>query len=243
MNDTFRDPRMDGPRVGLILPSLNTTTEPDLIRQAPADIGFYSTRVYMRHSTAEDLRAMNAELDQAARLIGSIAPDLVAYACTSGTFLDGGAALETISGRISAIAGCPAVTTSGAMIDALRALSVDRVAVAAPYPDPITKAECAFLTENGFEVPSARTLGRSGPEIRRIGAAEIAALVRAADHPRAGAIFVSCTDLRAFELVAGLEEAVGKPVLTSNQVTLWAILRALSRKADRPGGRLIDHHL
>ncbi|SMH29648.1 maleate cis-trans isomerase family protein [Mesorhizobium australicum] len=237
------DPRMDGPRVGLIVPSLNTTTEPDFVRQAPSDIGFFATRVYMRLSTPEDLRGMNAQLDDAARLVGSAAPDLVAYACTSGTFLDGGAVLKDIVDRIGRGAGCPVITTSGAMLDALRAVGASRVAVAAPYPGDITLAECSFLQASGFGVPAWRTLERTGSEIRRIGREEIGGLVRAADHPDAQAIFVSCTDLRAFELVGEMEAAVGKPVLTSNQVTLWAILRALGRKACLPGGRLIDIHL
>ena len=237
------DPRMDGPRIGLIVPSLNTTTEPDMIRQAPVDLGFFATRVYMRLSTPGDLRGMNAELDGAARLMGSLDPHIVAYACTSGTFLDGGAALATISRRIENGAGCPVVTTSGAMLDALRILGARQVAVASPYPLDITGAECAFLRDNGFGVPRAEALERTGSQIRRITPAEITDLVRHSDHPDADAIFVSCTDLRAFELVAALEAMVRKPVLTSNQVTLWAILRALGRRSDRPGGRLIDFHL
>lgn len=234
---------MDGPRVGLILPSLNTTTEPDFIRQAPPDLGFFATRVYMRLSTPEELRGMNAQLDEAALLVGSTAPDLVAYACTSGTFLDGGAVLRKIVERISIGAGCPVVATSAALVDALKTLGVEQVAVAAPYPEEITRAECAFLVDNGFDIVACKALGRSGAEIRKTGGDAIRSLVASVNHPRAQAIFVSCTDLRAFELVGRMEKEVAKPVLTSNQVTLWAILRALSRKATRPGGHLIDHHL
>lgn len=237
------DPRMDGPRIGLIVPSLNTTTEPDMVRQAPMDLGFFATRVYMRLSTPDDLRGMNAELDGAARLVGSLDPRIVAYACTSGTFLDGGDALAMITRRIANGADCPVVTTSGAMLDALKAIGARQVAVASPYPLDITAAECAFLCDNGFGVPRAEALERTGSQIRRITAREIIDLVRRSDHPDADAIFVSCTDLRAFELVGKLEAIVSKPVLTSNQVTLWAILSALGRRADRPGGRLIDFHL
>lgn len=236
------DPRMSGPRVGLIVPSLNTTTEPDLSRQAPEDVGFFATRVYMRLSTPEDLRRMNAQVDDAARLVGSVEPDLVAYACTAGTFLDGGAALADITRRIAAAAGCPVVTTSAAMIDALKTMGIERVAVAAPYPQDITRAECDFLSQNGFTVAAWKTLGRSGAEIRATRRGEIVDLVRAADDDHAQAVFVSCTDLRAFEIVGELEALIGKPVLTSNQVTLWAVLRTLGRKPPRPGGRLIDHY-
>jgi arylmalonate decarboxylase len=69
---------------------------------------------------------------------------------------------------------------------------------------------------------------------------EITALVRRVDRPDAQAIFVSCTDLRVLELVDMLEEELRKPVLTSNQVTLWAILEALGRRGTVCGyGRLL----
>jgi maleate isomerase len=51
---------------------------------------------------------------------------------------------------------------------------------------------------------------------------------------------VSCTDLRALEVVEALEARLSKPVLTSNQVTMWALLRALGSKPDIAGfGRLL----
>ncbi|WP_154678244.1 maleate cis-trans isomerase family protein [Paraburkholderia nodosa] len=235
------DPRMTGPRVGLILPSLNTTTEPDFIRHAPSDVGIFATRVFMKVSTPDDLRAMNAQLDNASKMIASVIPDVVVYACTSGTFLDGNSALAEITSRIESLTSCPAITTSGALLDALAALSVSKLAIAAPYPEDVTAAECSFFASNGYDVVSSRALLRSGHEIRKISAAEIARLVLDADSPDADAIVVSCTDLRAFELVADLEKKVRKPVLTSNQATLWAVLRQLKKPcASAPAGSLFE---
>ncbi len=54
------------------------------------------------------------------------------------------------------------------------------------------------------------------------------AIIRAAkeaDHDEADALFLSCTAMRAAECVSELEEALGKPVLTSNQSMLWRALR------------------
>ncbi|MEM5290295.1 aspartate/glutamate racemase family protein [Paraburkholderia sabiae] len=224
--------------MGLILPSLNTTTEPDFIRHAPSDVGVFATRVFMKVSTPEDLRAMNAQVDDACRLIASIVPDVVVYACTSGTFLDGNSALANITSRIESLTDSRAVTTSAALLDALATLSVSKVAIAAPYPADVTKAECRFFESNGYKVVSSHALLRSGNEIRKITAGEIERLVVEADSPDAEAIVVSCTDLRAFELVQHLEEVVKKPVLTSNQATLWAVLKLLNRQVQGPAGAL-----
>ncbi len=87
-------PRIAGPRVGLILPSPNTTTEPEMLALLPTDTALNAARVYMKTSTAEGLRDMNAELKKAVREIATVMPDVVAYACTRATFMDGADGLE-----------------------------------------------------------------------------------------------------------------------------------------------------
>jgi len=52
-----------------------------------------------------------------------------------------------------------------------------------------------------------------------------AKLVADTDSPAAEAIFVSCTNLPTYDLIATLETELGKPVLTANQVTMWSALR------------------
>ena len=46
-------------------------------------------------------------------------------------------------------------------------------------------------------------------------------MVKAADHPDAEAILVPDTAMHTLEIVDDLEAAIGKPVLTANQVTVW----------------------
>jgi arylmalonate decarboxylase len=104
---------------------------------------------------------------------------------------------------------------------------------ATPYPGA-PKLNGSFSWPAGL-TSSCECLGRSGADVRPTTLEEITELVRRVDRPRAQAIFVSCTDLRAFELVDVLEGELGKPVLTSNQVTLWAILQVLRRGSPLPG--------
>jgi maleate isomerase len=235
-----RNPRLDGTRVGLIVPSVNATIEPELAWMAPPGMSFHAARVMLRETTPEGLRAMNEGAAAAADLIASVSPDVVAYACTSGTFLEGVDGLQRLVATLEARVGCPVVATSAAMIDGLRALGVHRVALATPYLDAVNAIERAFLEAQGFEVVSVRGLGLSGKAIREIAPEQAYDLACSADVAAADGVFVSCTDLRAIEAVESLERALGKPVLTSNQVTLWAILRALGRKPDVMGfGQLL----
>lgn len=241
MNEVRRNPRLDGARVGLVVPSVNATIEPELAWMAPAGVSFHCARIMLRETTVDGLREMNAEVESAARLLASLAPNAVAYACTSGSFMDGAERLRARIDAIAHIVGCPVVATSQAMIDALRALRVRRVALATPYLDALTQIEQHFLVDQSFEVVSARSLGLSGAAIREVSPERVFELACEADSPNAEAIFVSCTDLRALEVVDALERRLSKPVLSSNQVTLWALLRALGRPARIAGfGRLLD---
>jgi maleate isomerase len=232
--------RPEGRRVGLIVPSVNAVIEPDFAWAAPQGVTFHAARVMLRETTPEGLRAMNAGVAAAAELIASVAPAVVAFACTAGTFLEGEAGLTRQIAAIEELVDCPVVATSRAIIEAMRVLAVRRVALATPYLDVINEAERDFFISHGLTVTAMRGLGLSGKAIREVPPAKVMDLVRATDTPNSEVVFVSCTDFRAFEVIDALERELGKPVLTSNQVTLWGILRALGGTPVVPGfGRLL----
>ena len=106
--------------------------------------------------------------------------------------------------------------------------------------DEVNEAERAFFAGHGIDVRSVVGLGLSGQAIREVTPERVVELAREADTPDSEALFLSCTDLRALEVVDRLEQELGKPVLSSNQVTLWGILRALGEPTRFSGlGRLL----
>jgi maleate isomerase len=221
------NPHLDGKKVGLIVPSVNTTTEPEFAWLAPSNISFHAARIFMNVTSPGALRVMNREVRHAAKLLATLSPHALAYVCTAGSFLDGSRGTRALLDDLQCFVACPVVATSAVMVEALRYLDVRRLGLATPYPEDVTQAERRFLMNSGFDVVSCACLGRSGAEVRPTTFQEILALVRAVDRPDAQAIFISCTDLRATEMVDHLEREFHKPMLTSNQVTLWGILRAL----------------
>ena len=133
----------------------------------------------------------------------------------------------------SGSAGAPqAVTTSGALLDALSALGIHRIAVATPYVESLTSRLGEFLGEAGIDTVGGAQLGLSG-EIWKVPYGVTAQLIRDADSPDAQAVFASCTNLPTYDLIAPLEAELGEPVLTAHQVTPWAALR-------RAGSAAID---
>jgi maleate cis-trans isomerase len=220
----------EGPaRVGIVLPSSNTTVEADFQRVAPTGVTLHSSRIWLLDTSVPDLEAMNREAESAVRYLASAEMDVIAYACTSGSFLGGPGHDEELVARLAAVAGRAAVVcTSPAAVQAMRALDIQRVGVVTPYTADINERLGQYLGGMGFEVTGIAgadlvlnlDIGRQTPE-------EIAAFARSRIDPEADGYFLSCTNWRAMEVAGALERQTGKPVVTSNQATIWAAFRAL----------------
>ncbi len=178
---------------------------------------------------------------EAARRLVVLRPDAVLWACTSGSFIVGRAGAEAQVEAITAATKAPAGSTSLAFVHALATLGLRRVAVLATYPEPASRAFVAFLAEFGVEVCGLRWLDApSGFDAAVIPHDAVTRAARAADRPEAEALLVPDTALPTLALVEDLERALGKPVLTANQVTLWEGLGLAGAARRVPGyGRLL----
>lgn len=195
-------------------------------------------------SVGEDAHRVDALLDlgRAERLADGAAqlaaerPDAVMWACTSGSFVFGpeGAA-EQVAG-VAAAAGVPASSTSIAFVDAAKHLGVRRVAVAASYPEDVAQHFVAFLRAGGVEVVAMGSHGIiTAAEVGTLDREDVIAMVKAGDHPDADAVLVPDTAMHTLEIIGDLEAAIGKPVLTANQVTVWKGLQLLGPVPALPG--------
>jgi maleate isomerase len=179
-----------------------------------------------------------AAVRQATRDVLVPEPATVAYACTSGSFVGGRAGERRLVDAMCAAGAPRAVTTSGALLVALERLDVRRVAVATPYVEEVTDRLAEFLAEADVDVVSQGQLGLDS-RIWTVPYDVTERLVRETDSPAAEAVFVSCTNLATYDVIAPLERELGKPVLTANQVTLWAALRQAGAHAVGPDQRLL----
>jgi len=225
-------------RIGLLLPSSNTTMEPDFVRMAPEGVTAHSARMLLEDVTPESLEKMAGEAEQAARLLSTADVDLMVYGCTSGSLIRGVEWEASLVNRIETASGTQAVTTAGAVVEALRALDARKIQVFTPYTDPVNRLEKAFLEAQGFHVASIVGLGLvDNLKIGRVTPAEIERLVDAG--PAADCLFISCTNLPATPLIQTLEEKHRKPVVTSNQASMWAALRRLGEPGVEGYGSLL----
>ncbi|MFJ2473027.1 aspartate/glutamate racemase family protein [Streptomyces sp. NPDC087659] len=163
------------------------------------------------------------------RLAGA---ESLVWACTSGSFVRGRDGAQEQIRELAQAAGLPASSTSFAFVHAAQALDVGRVAVAATYPDDVTGLFEKFLESAGIEVVAARASGIvTAAEVGTWEREQVLELARAGDDPRAEAVLMPDTALHTAAHLQELEETLGKPVLTANQVTVWEGLRLAERRA------------
>ncbi|CAM5681491.1 Decarboxylase OS=Streptomyces alboniger OX=132473 GN=CP975_12680 PE=4 SV=1 [Streptomyces alboniger] len=157
------------------------------------------------------------------------------WACTSGSFVFGWDGAHDQVRDLAVTAGLPASSTSFAFAHAVREVGAVRVAVAATYPDDVAGHFSAFLKSAGAEVVSVRGSGIiTAAEVGTWGREQVLALARGGDHPDAQAVLLPDTALHTAAHVRDLEAALGKPVLTANQVTVWEALRLAERRVNAP---------
>jgi len=216
-------------RIGLLVPSINTTMETEFWRIAPEGVSVHSARIAGgRHGTPEELRGMEAASKQAARDVAMVEPDVVVYGCTSGSFFEGPEWNRKICDQLSEIAKAPAVTTAGAMAAALMAGGHGKVDVVTPYVELTNERLRHFLRAHDIEVVTLGTFDMLDMfDHAKIEPGEIYRKVREITTPKSEAVFVACTQLRAMEVLDNLERDLGKPVYSAIQATAWQAYQAM----------------
>lgn len=210
-------------RIGLLVPSINTTMETEFWRIAPQGVSVHTARIAGgRHGTPEELRSMEDASKQAAREVAMVEPDVVAYGCTSGSFFEGPAWNKKICEQLTGITRAPTVTTAGAMAACLMAGGHRKVDVVTPYVEVTNERLKQFLKAHGIEVVRLGTFDMLDMfDHAKIQPEEIYRKVKETASPEAEAVFIACTQLRALEVVDMLERDLGRPVYCAVQATAW----------------------
>lgn len=222
--------------VGVVAP-YDFALDRELWRWVPDAVNLLLTRTPRQSlpvsvGQAEAVSAVSV-IQDCTRSLTETSPDVVAYMCTSGSFVRGREGEAGLRRAIEAVGVPRAVTTSGALIDALAALGVRRLAVATPYDDVVTARLRDFLAAFHIEIVACSFLGLT-ERIWALDYEQVSQLVRGCLVPGAEAVFVSCTNVPTFDILGSLEAQLGLPVLSANQVTLWSALAAVGLQLSTP---------
>lgn len=201
------------------------------------------TRMMLREVAPEALKEMAKEVERAAMLLSMAEVDVIAFGCTSGSLIMGPEYDKDIIKKILKVAPkVKATTTATAVINALNELSLKKLVVLTPYIDKVNEKEKEFLEAHNFEVLNIKGLGISKDvEISKVSPELIYRLAKAINMPEADGIFISCTNFRSTEIIEVLEKDLKKPIITSNQATVWDMLKRANIKDEIKGfGKLMQ---
>lgn len=236
---------LGGPRpqrgVGVVAP-FDFALDRELWRWVPDDVSLRLTRTpFVPVEVSLDLARLVSEhetLRDAVRALVATEPEVLAYACTSGSFVDGAVGERALCEEMERAGGLPSVTTSGALVEALAFLGAGRVAVVTPYTASVTRSLEEYLAQAGAVVTGRAFLGLTR-HIWKVPYREVVDMARRAVAGAADALFISCTNLPTYDAIPQLEAELRMPVLSANQVTLWAALRRIGVRAVGPYQRLL----
>lgn len=228
-------------RIGLIVPSSNVTMEtelPALFARNSATTGrrftFHSARMRMTSVTPEALAAMNAQGERCAVELADAECDVLAYACLVAVMAAGPGAHHQAEATLRVAAGghTPVVTSAGALIDGIRALDAERVAMIAPYAPPLTARVVAYLADAGIHVVDAVSLNiTDNCAVGRLDPRNPLGLLERLDLRRAEALVLSaCVQMPSLGAVEAAGALTGLPTLSAATATAASLLAALDHE-------------
>lgn len=225
---------------GVLIPSTNTTVEIEYSRLLPATLQVHVGRLGKRAKTPFS-PSLDADLAYQSKMLGDARVEVVALAQTSASLFDDDYDAKATR-MMSEGAGVPALTSAQAIGDAVQALGARRIAIVSPYsPDAIARAKRYYESKygldvvalEGFDASDSYAIGLMGPENARDAFKRI-------DRPEIEVLVVPGGNFPTMPSIAAWEAEFGKPVITTNQAALWAMMKVMKMDEKLPGlGRLL----
>lgn len=236
-------------RIGLIVPSSNTTMEteiPQMLRARetvlPERFSFHSSRMRMKSVTKSELEAMDRDSDRCAIELSDARMDAMGYACLVAIMSMGKGYHRESQRRLHAAtvangAPTPVITSAGALVDGLHAMAAKRISIITPYMKPLTQLVIDYIEQEGIEVVDSISLEIS--DNLAVGARDPKApaeLWKRLNLKGVDTIVASaCVQMPSLAAVPLIEAASGLPVVSSSICTTYALLKSLELERRLPG--------
>jgi maleate isomerase len=229
-------------RVGMIVPSSNTTIEAEipalLQRQGAADgsrFTFHATRLRMRHSVAGALQAMNDAAGDAVDALCDAQMDTVLYGCMVAAMSGGKASMAEMSQRLARRANhmraapVSVVTSADALVGALQSLGAQSISMIAPYKRELTAKVATAIEAHGIAVRQALSLEIADDvAVGRLDAQTLLSMACEMDLAHSDALVLSAgVQMPSLEVLDSVEQLLGLPVISAATASAWALLNKL----------------
>lgn len=200
--------------------------EQEMARVLPADVTAHVARLRMTGPFERPLDELLPDVADATATLADARCDAVAFHCTANSTADGIAGERRLLAAMHGMTRGAVTTTATAIREALDVLSARSIALVTPYSQAVTEHEAAFFTAAGYRVAAIKALdlGSSDDYCSARPSLWKTALLAERDAD-ADAFVLSCANVSCFAVIEEIERDLRRPVITSNQSILWAMLR------------------
>jgi len=229
------------PRIGLIIPSSNTLTEPQFHRYLPPGVSAHISRLRMAGKFRKPLDELKQSLIDAAEALSDVKPGMIVFHCTANSMENGLAHEAAIVDIVEKASGCPTISTAQAITRAFDQVGIKKLVLISPYVKATNEHEVKYLGEAGYTVVHELGLSLESHAYSKVTPEEWKKVAKENTRDDADGYFLSCTNTRMIEAIDDLERDLGKPVVNSNQAVLWTCLNKLGiRHSGEKLGRLFQ---
>lgn len=231
-------------RLGVLVPAIVLPVEPEFELMKPDGVSFHYQRFVFSGGGIEGLKAIEKVVAEAAEIVSLVRPAAIAMCCTGGSFAGGYGYDRMLIRRMQEKNGnLPTTTASTSVIEALKRLGAKKISMAVPYLEEIATVEKKFVEDHNIKVNKIKWLGLDGFAMNEVPYETVYSMAREADDPESEAIFISCVGLHTVEIIEALELDLKKPVVSSNQATMWNLLRLAGVNEPISGfGKLLEEY-
>jgi maleate isomerase len=223
-------------RIGLIATAPGNSTEKEFNKYRPDGVAVLTTRIPLTSSTVEGIRKMNEYINASAEMLtASGHVDMLLLSSTAGSFVNGIEWEKEMVKELSDKYKVPVLTSCACILQAFEALNIKSVTIFTPSSASLYNAEKAYFEACGISFAAEYSMNLAAPsDILRISPLDIFKIIRQTDVPDSDAIFLSCSGLHVAHMIEVMEKDFGKPVIASNQCSLWGALKLLKVNHKNP---------
>lgn len=220
-------------RIGIVVPSTNTTVQPECDLLRPRGVTNHTGRSTIKERPLdteqaffEHMQDMRDGIGTAIDQIMTAGLDHLIVGIALETFWGGVAAADRFQDELARRAGVGISMGSTASVGALNAFGAKRVAVLTPHQPRGDEMVRLYLAEAGFDVVRLKGLKCASPRaIAQVPVEQIRSALQELDGPDVDALLQVGTALPTIAIAAEAERWLGKPVLAINAVSYWDALR------------------
>ena len=239
------EPIVPRARAGFIIPASNRMVEPQMARFAPLGIVPHFMRIRMTNQYKRPLPELLPTILNAAALLADSKCDITVFQCT-GTSMSGGVDMDKhVVAEIAKATKRPAISTASAVTAALETLGARRLVFISETEQEGHDKKAKYLREAGYELVADEAASLAGTDEYCVTPPRLwLDMATRLKNDKADAYFISCANIHSIDVIEELEEALRRPVITSNQAALWCALRTMGLRDVVPGlGALFEYDM